>query len=754
MNKPNPRPADAGAHTGASKAHSGTGTTPQGRVESPLDGRCVFQPQDLFVSTAGDDNWSGKLPEPNANGTDGPLATPAGARNTLRERKGLGTTTFNGDIIRTEPVGPTNIWLRAGRYRLEDPLSFDHRDSAPTAYRAFPGETPILDGGRLVAGWQSTEVNGVAAWVADLPEVARDEWSFRRLYVNGVNCPRTTPNGKLQIGDLYYPEDVPGICRDVLTASNSVFTCRPGDIRAWRNLEDVELVFIHYWIEERTPIRSFDPQTRRVEMARKSKFVLMDSYRGETRRFAPYYVENVFEALTEPGQWYLDRPAGKLYYVPREGQTPENTTITAPVARQLLTVGGNPMENRFVEHLSFEGLVFEHTDAPYPGEGGAPITPSTVNGIATQRHRDRGTEYASAAQAACDVPGTVVFSAARHCAVRNCTVRNTGWYGIELGDGCTGIQLVGNTLHELGAGGIKVGGAEAGEDRRLQTGRNRITDNHVHAAGQVFHSAVGILLMHSHTNIVSHNLVHDLPYSGISCGWNWTLAETVSRNNLIEKNHIHHIGNGWLDDVGGVYVLGVQAGTVVRGNLIHDVRHRNYGARLIYLDACSSHVVVENNVCYNSSQEALLHQSGRENIVRNNILMFGKSHGQIGCFYRENNPDDTAFTFLRNIVVTDGLAVFHHYVKGENPLCRIHSDANLFWDVSGTPDVEVSDDGDMMPFDTWRRDYGCDLHSVVADPRFLDTASRDYRLKPDSPALALGFRPIDTSDVGPRQGLP
>ena len=90
-------------------------------------------------------------------------------------------------------------------------------------------------------------------------------------------------------------------------------------------------------------------------------------------------------------------------------------------------------------------------------------------------------------------------------------------------------------------------------------------------------SAVGILSMHSFGNTLSHNHIYDLYYTGISCGWVWGYADSVSKNNRIEKNHIHDLGHGLLSDMGGIYTLGVQPGTVLRGNLIHDVEKANYG---------------------------------------------------------------------------------------------------------------------------------------------------------------------------------
>ena len=134
-----------------------------------------FSSSDFYVSTQGNDKWSGKLPKPNAAGTDGPFASITAARDAVRKLKAAG-----------ELAGPLTVWLREGRYALSAPLAFDPEDSAPVTYAAYPGEQPIIDGGVRVTGWRTEQVNGVSAWVTD---VAPD-WHFRELFVSGQRRPR------------------------------------------------------------------------------------------------------------------------------------------------------------------------------------------------------------------------------------------------------------------------------------------------------------------------------------------------------------------------------------------------------------------------------------------------------------------------------------------------------------------------------------------------------------------------------------
>ena len=349
---------------------------------------------------------------------------------------------------------------------------------------------------------------------------------------------------------------------------------------------------------------------------------------------------------------------------------------------------------------------------------------------------------------------------ARYCAVEDCTIEHVGWYGIELVCGCLGNRIVGNTLTDIGAGGIKLEGSGVPQTvapARRRTGNNQITDNHIVAGGRVFPSAVGILCTDSFGNDISHNHIHDMYYSGISCGWVWGYLDHGAKDNRIEKNHIHDIGQGMLSDLGGIYILGVQPGTVICGNLVHDVEHSTpgYGGKGIYLDQGGSHIVVENNIVYNASSSAFYVNYGRENIVRNNIFAFGKL-GQVTMNHVVPPDLRSAFTFERNIVLTDGCLLFNASYTWRVEMRIITTDLNLFWDVSGKTLVSGNtrhfDPPPAYTMEKWQA-LGYDRHSIVADPRFRDLANFDFTLEEDSPALPLGFKPIDMSDVGPRTGV-
>ena len=682
----------------------------------------------LYVSLRGDDAWSGRLPEPNAGAADGPLATVARARDVVRAWKREGKLT-----------GPVTVFLRGGRYPLSETLLFGPADSGPITYAAYPGEQPVLDGGRRIEGWRVEETDKGTVWVTDLPQVAAGTWYFRQLFVNGERRHRT----RLPKEGFYWIQDLPGLelagsLVDNFFEGTDAFRAAPGDIRNWHNLTDVEVVAIHYWIGERMPIASFDPDTSVVTSPRRSTFFLRDDV---AFRYAKYYVENVYEALEEPGQWYLDRTTGRLTYMPMPGEDPETAEVFAPRIEQALKLEGDADGRQHVEFLRFQGLTFEHTGCRHPPGGGEPFGQPEL-------------DLAASTQAAYLIPGAIRLEAARNCVIEDCSIRHVGWYGVEVADGCLGNRVVGNELFDLGGGGVKINGADANGPVERRTGNNVVTDNHIHAGGRVFFGAVGILSRHAFGNDLSHNHIHDLFYSGISCGWSWGYGENVSKNNRIEKNHIHDLGHGLLSDMGGIYTLGVQPGTVLRGNVIHDIQKCNYGGWGIYLDEGSSHILVENNVCYNASTQAFNQHYGRENIVRNNVLAFGEQT-QVSLGRAE---DHNSFTMERNILIAKGQPAFSCDPRGRQERPGFKSDLNLFWDLEGEVRVAITGDYDqearwqvMRAFTTeeWRA-LGNDRHSLVADPCCRDLLANDFALREDSPAFGLGFEAIDVSDVGPR----
>ncbi|MEM2885611.1 MAG: right-handed parallel beta-helix repeat-containing protein, partial [Thermoproteota archaeon] len=654
----------------------------------------------FYVSPDGDDRWSGRLPSPKPSGTDGPFLTIGRARDAVRELK-----------AKRGLKGPVYVFVRGGRYFLKEPLVFTPEDSGtdscPITYAAYPGEAPAISGGRLLTGWRLEEVKGKEAWTVEIEEVKARGWFFRELWIDGQRRPRARqPNeGYLRVAGL------PGVSdqADWLEGQDS-FVFDEGDLKAWKGAADAEIVVMNRWVESRLPVASVDEKSRAVAFGKRSVFRLDV---GDL-----YYAEHAFELLDEPGEWYLDRASGKLYYLPMPGEDLGGAEVVAPVLPQLLRLEGEPESGNFVEHLEFRGLAFEHAEWSLPPE---------ASGFR---------------QAAIGVPASIHCEGARHCSFEGCTVSHVGTYAIELSRGCHGNSISRCALFDLGAGGIKIGEQTARDGEPEQAEGNSVSDCRIHDGGLVFHSAVGIWIGQSFGNTISHNEIHDFYYTGISVGWTWGYGPSLAKDNVVEFNHVHHIGarsdgdGPILSDMGGIYALGARPGTVIRSNVFHDVAGYRYGGWGIYLDEGSTGVLVEGNLVYGTTHGGFHQHYGRENLVRNNIFAFGRD-AQI---QRSRSEAHLSFRFERNIVYwSEG-----ELLAGNFDNLNFEFDRNLYWRVGGG-EVRFG----KLSWEEWRA-KGLDSGSLIADPMFADARAGDFTLGPSSPAFALGFEPIDFEKVGPR----
>ncbi len=657
---------------------------------------------DIHVSPRGKEKWSGLQAEPNGHDSDGPLRTLAWALARLGE---------------SPPAGPVTIWLDQGTYFLDAPLVLGPETPMVTI-AARDGAEVTLSAGRRITGFAETTRNGLRAWVAQLPDVSAGDWYFRSLYVDNQPRPRT----RLPREGTWRIESVPGMTFDDFIgpeeAHHTTFYAKPEQVDTWKNLHDVDAVAVHYWLEERMALAAVDPSTGRVETQVKPWFPLKDDAAARCARF---WFENVAEALQAPGQWYLDRAAGELTYLPHESEALDNTDVIAPVLDHLIRIEGRAEAP--ARGIVLRDLALAHCDwTPIPGRGTDSQAAYTVEAVVRMRH-------------------------ARQCGLVGCRIGPAGGYGISLGFGCRGNSIQDCTLAHLGAGGIKLIGPPAGSDPADRVSHTIVDRCHVHHAGAVFPSAVGILVIHADHNLLRANHIHHLEYSGISCGWTWGFGDSATHHNRIENNHIHHLGTGLLNDMGGVYTLGEQPGTTVRGNHIHHIQAENYGGWAVYADEGSSYILIENNLLHHTSSECFNLHYGRETIVRNNVLAFSG----LGVISISAAGDGNSLTVQRNIVLSDDRPVL--VARDTDTLAQkgFISDLNCFWDRSGPP-VAGDELRDEMSQVTWQRysfeqlrQMGYDVHSVVGDPGFADPDAGDFHLPPDSPAWSIGFLPFEAA---------
>ncbi len=662
-------------------------------------------PMRLYVSPSGNDAWSGAAAEANAAGSDGPLATITAARDKLRALKARSALPEGAIVV-----------LRQGVYAISSAIVFTSEDSgspgAPILYTAQNGETPVISGGRAIAGWRREG----DLWAADLSDVRDGTWSFESLWVNGERRQRArTPNPVHPWGDEPVDADTfftQGPVEETnekgeKARSGTKFIYREGDLQAWPDLDEALFIIYHSWEISLMRVKALDTANRVVEFTGGAAWAY-----GQWQPDQRYFVENIRAALDQPGEWYLDRKAGTLYYWSMPGEKPETSKVIAPVAKQLLVLQGDPAAEKFVEHLRFEGLSFKHTDYT----------------IEPQGHSDP--------QAAYSVSAAVEVTGARNCTIERCTVQHVANYGVWFRSGSQHNALRQCEVFDLGAGGVRMGETSDPATPAAVASHNVVDNCYIHDGGRIFRGAVGVWIGRSSYNQVTHNEICDFRYTGVSVGWSWGYAESSANHNRIELNHIHHIGRGQLNDMGGIYTLGISPGTALRGNVIHDVwsHPRLYGGWGLYTDEGSSNILIENNLVYDVRTGSFHQHYGRDNWVVNNILAYS-AEPQI---VRSREEDHTSFMFERNIVLFDNGNLLGSTWKNGNWII----DHNLYWDTSGKP---LSFSGRTL--DQWRTE-GHDLHSVVADPKFADVANRDFHFASNTPALEIGFQPFDYSRAG------
>ena len=664
-----------------------------------------------FVARNGEDRWSGKLPRPNRVQTDGPFATIAGARDAVRSLASSG-----------RPGEPVSVVVRGGTYPLAEPLRFGPEDSgteeAPVTYRAYPGENPILSGGGPITGWEPA---GGGLWQAALPPAMRGTWVFRQLFVDGGRrCRARVPaeGHSYEIAGVLNPgqpldRELGGNHQEA-NDNHKGFRFTPGQIKRWEGLADMEVVVVHPFATTRMRIAELD----------EARGIVRFVGREYIWSYAPpkkFYLENVKEGLVVPGTWHLDHAAGMVTYRPLPDEDLRTVEVVAPALHAIIQIEGEPTKGCFVEHIGFSGFTMRHADWVLPEDG----------------FRDP--------QAATVIPGAVRAQGAVHCAFENNEIESIGTYALEIGRGCRNIRIVGNHLHDLGAGGIKVGETVNRPDDVDEASDVVITDNTIHSGGHVFPEGVGIWVGQSSRNHIAHNEIRDMRYTGISIGWNWGFSRNRTRDNTIEFNHVHHVMEGELDDGAAIYTLGISPGTVIRNNLLHHVYGRNY-AYGIYLDEGTMGVLVENNVVHHFSGAGIrLQIATGGNIVMNNIIAFG-SQAQFGV------DTDRTNCFLCNIIYWKDGDLF---TRSSWDSLETVFDHNLYYRIDGS---EIDFAGHS--FEAWTklrprhiryvRPDPIDGHALVADPLFADPENGDFSLASRSPAFRLGFRPIDVSSVRPR----
>ncbi len=703
---------------------------------------CGTPAADFYVAPGGDDAWSGTLPAPNADTTDGPFATLARARDAVRA------------LLARGPRDVT-VLLRGGTYRPAETVVFGLADGAPAGrtvtYAAWPGERPVFSAGRPVTGWRRPAelpaglpaAAAAQVWVADVS----GRGAFRALFDGARRLPRARGAGFRQTNRTPRGSK----------SDNQTVQFPPGAVQRYRNLAGAELRIIpcFFWIMNLLPIASIDPDTRTIKTTVPGTYPLGQN--GMTDR-PTAWIENVVEVLDEPGEWVLDAERDRLYLWPR-GDRP-GAGIVAPALTELIRVAGRidydgPADTP-VEGLVFRGLTFMHGDRlPFRGR----------TGWGLQHDWELF-----------DKPTALLrFRGAARCAVERCTFTASGHAALRLDLHATGNRIVGNHIHHVGGTGVLLAGY--GPGTKDVNRRNRVTNNHIHHVGREYWGSAAVFAWQSGENLIAHNTIHHLPYTAVlatgrihrtppgpgECSrtirrhevpenfarlpWEKREPYLHARGNLIAHNDIHHVMEQ-LGDGNCIYVSGAGAGNVVRGNYCHDCLG-TYMNAVIRCDDDQHKTLMEKNIIARSGGHGEGFISKGDNDIINNVIAdLRPVHRHRGYIvYPYGSIQGT--TVERNILYSrrKGQILYHEGPsrRGGGPprLADTRTDRNIYF-CTRDPDWA----GDHF---AEHRPDGIDARSLQADPRFVDSDAGDFGFRPGSPAPGLGIEPLDAAAAGLEQ---
>ncbi len=652
---------------------------------------------------------------------------------------------------RAKLKAPVRVLVAPGVYRLNQPFVLTPEDSGtaqcPITW-AGNGGRPLLSGARIISNWKDGTINGLPCWQTTLSDVAAGRWWFTQLFVNGhrrlrARFPKQGFFRFTGVSDEEAKLDKGGFFHGAMSSH-----FKPGDVRAFKNPGDIDVVVPDHWYENHLRVASIDEKSHTIHFATKgySRFS-----RDETGRHTRFRLDHVAEACTDPGDWYLNRKTGTLSYIPMPGETQATTLVEAPKLERLLDVQGDAINpKRRVQHVRFEFLDFRHADWELP--------------------RDNS----GALQSAYQVPAAVRFVGADDCALYGCRVSQVGGWAVEVLRGCHRNRIVACALHDLGGGGVKIGhsgglpkgwvdgshgafrsmdaaalgwgpcredkgGQLAGRDQ-VEPSATTVSDCSIHDGGLIFHSAIGVWVGDAAKNRIVHNQIWNFSYSGISCGWTWGFAPAFTYDNRIECNRIHSIGHGVLSDMGAIYTLGRQAGTTINRNYISNVHSYGYGGWGIYPDEGSSWMKIEDNVVCGTKCGGFHQHYGRDNSVRRNVFVDTI----------ENQVQVSRKEFVRSVIFENNLV----QGAGNGSLWKgagwasAKVDHNVYAGDPGRPALFVDQN-----WDAWQK-AGHDLKGCFIEAILLDAGGASIATANPAALRAAGIDPKQVAQVvaeaGPR----
>lgn len=688
---------------------AGVSLAAQPQASPPADAKVAAtttkEPIELYVdSERGDDAGDGLSSEH-------ALKSPIGARNRIRAMKAAA----GGELGRG-----VRVLFEPGRYELAEPLVLTPEDSGSLGKPVeYVGRGPVIwSAGVTLGEWKEMQLSGKLVWAAKLPEgfePLRDgKPAFRSLWVTGERMTWARyPNGVGYAQVDAVPEKPEGDW----TKGPTSFAFAEKDAEEWSRVSaGAEVVVFSKWVDSHLRVASVERDKRLARFETPSVIGIEPG--------ALYYAQGAEKLLDAPGEWWCDAEARIVYYMPRPGDDSSRLGVV-PKFEQALRIEGKPEAGVFVEHLAFENIGMGYTRWWFPPDFKSGFgSPGAVGFV----------------QAAAGAPAAVRAEGARGIRMTKCVVFATEAYGIELGRGCTGWELQRCELSDLGAGGIKIGETAIREGADV-TGKNLVENCVIENGGNIHHQAVGVWIGQSGGNTLRHNRISHLDYTGISIGWTWGYGPSAAGGNLVEFNEVAYLGERPdrgqppLGDMGGIYTLGSQPGTVIRNNYFHHIAGHTI-AWGIYFDEGTTGVVAEYNAVVGTSHGGFHQHYGKDNIVRNNLFLGGKA----AAIWRTRKEDHTSFTFTKNLVMGDSAQWFAGDWSGGVTLA-----GNCYFRPDGKP-IVFPGGRDLA---AWQA-AGFDAGSMIGDPKLQDPDKADFFPGDDSALDAMGIELVSVRRTGPK----
>ena len=296
--------------------------------------------------------------------------------------------------------------------------------------------------------------------------------------------------------------------------------------------------------------------------------------------------------------------------------------------------------------------------------------------------------------------------------IMNCTFDHTTNHAIKLLNNAHDCIISNNNFRELGCSSIAIGYVPLDFKKTIPTvcPDNVLFDNNVIVSpARIYAGACGVTVFYGSNYRISHNIICDTYYTGITTGYTWTSAVNANKNGVIENNLLDLIGVGVqaLFDGGAFYNLGNSNGLVIRNNIITNV----YGdfesvEKLdgIFCDESSANIRVERNLFFHCGKFYRFNRNINNVLIRNNIFV-----------------DDIISVSTKTLgMVTSNIFIFNYAPTVSSSIAY-----NIWYKADGT-DVDI----------TW------DSNPTKGNP-FVDYKNKDYRIANTSLIGAIAFKPFE-----------